>query len=290
MNQPSKKSVNQLFEETAKAHAARVIARRWYSFYEKKNQNVEYLKEILTEDIRLLNKGKNTIISGWQEVLLQLNELPKDEKNSHRIENFSIEFNDNNTAQAQIDIIYQNQKLNGALVNLNLHYETTILYENATTAKFSEIVITPNPASVIAETSFVNAYRENRVSALFYRWLCLFESFQADGFEELLVENVQLYVSGSKVPMTSFSAWKQYIQQFAAQLSKSSHTVESLTITPIDETRSTVVAELIWEGVLKSGVGMTSRTRHEWKVIDNGKRYPQMVEYRVHQVEAPSEM
>lgn len=278
--------MNQPFQETTKTHAARVIAHRWYSFYEKNHQNAEDLREILTEDIRLINKGRNTTVVGWQEAMLRLSDLPRDENNSHRIENLLIEDNDNSTAQAKLDIIYQNQKSDGTLVSCNLHYDATLIYENATTAKFSEIVITP--MSVIEEPLFINAYRDNRVSALFYRWFSLFETFKEDGFEELLAENVQLHGTASKEPMTTFSAWKQYIQQFAAQINRSSHTVESLTITPIDESHSSVTADLTWKGILSNDVRMTSKTRHEWKVIDTGKRYPQMVEYRVHQVEAPS--
>ncbi|SFE44009.1 SnoaL-like domain-containing protein [Paenibacillus algorifonticola] len=276
--------MQQPFQETAKTHAARAIAHRWYAFYENNHQNAEDLKEILTEDISLINKGRNSTIAGWQEALLRLNDLPKDERNSHRIEKFFIEATGNSKSEAKLDIIYQNQKSDGTLVSYNLHYDATVVYENITTAKFNEIIITP--MSALEEPLFINAYRENRVSALFYRWLSLFETFQEDGFEELLAENVQLHGTASKQPMTTFSAWKQYIQQFAKQINKSSHTVESLTITPIDESHSSVTADLIWQGLLTNGTRMISKTRHEWKVIDTGKRYPQMVEYRVHQVEA----
>ncbi len=271
-------------EKTMNSHFAKTQFYRWYQLYEREmslariqNQMEMLADSILIETARGSMKGKNnypprlTVYKGW--------------KNAHHVQNANVVTTEDGHTQLTAAIVYNNIQPNGDTANYAIDYIVDFeSNENEKLPKIAKVNIKPTGK---ANDTFKDSYAKNRASSLVYYWLANVE--QLDGnvepFKELLTNDFKLNFSTTS-QINSIEKLNAWLNGAPKQLTQSSHHVEKLEVTQIDQTTFKAIAVFDWYGISKKNQKMKAKTHHTWIIKDNiNERFARIQKADVKQIE-----
>ena len=162
---------------------------------------------------------------------------------------------------------------NNELTNKALRYKTILAIENTQQLpRFTEIVIDDSEISIPQMyEQFISSYPEHRIKNLVYYFCNLFDSKlpSAEGFKDIFTNDIDIELPGRKC--SSFEDFNNWFRERPAQMIKSKHILDSLSINSIMSNTYQVTLEFSWSGVSQHHpeTPLATRTLHQWTVIDN---------------------
>lgn len=249
-----------------KANAALTQFYRWFQFYERPAGGIENALDILAEDIYV--KSSLGEANGQDEYKARVESLPTTWKNSHKINSVDVEIDETGSISLTADVTYQNIGAGpeGVIGQAELSYGVTFGGTSETLPKLAKVEIS-NTSQSVAET-YHDAYPENRVRSLVHRWLTIIEdpSRNPEPFKEIIADNPEINFSSGLIQ--DYEGLAVWLAGPGSQVAASTHLIEDLTVSEIDDGNWQTVMVFDWAGLLPDGTELVAKTQHTW-VVEN---------------------
>jgi hypothetical protein len=262
------------FAEMRTSHLALTQLYRWHQLYERplSEARLALQLEILDEDIALdVMNGSARGLDAYAKVLRA---LPQNDRNAHHVLRTEIVKPYGDTIAIEADVIFQRWPQKGRLESTALHYSMLLRRVANGLPRFTHIKVRAIGPSQLNE--FEDAYRTSRARSFVHYWLALMEDVggSVEPFTELLSQDsFALQLESGGEPITKRDQLRAWFAAVAAQITKSSHRLQSFTIEGDDDRVFRLAVDFDWRGVSRHGAPMTGMTRNRWQLIDSDERF-----------------
>lgn len=236
----------------------------WNQRSENDAATVDFASDILDEAVTF--KSSPQIHATHRE---RAGTLPNSGYEAHDVKSTMVNVNADGTMVLTANVHYLNRsKLRHARFRgADLTYKITMRPTETVLPKFTKIEIVHNRS--INTATFAPQYAANRVKSLVYYWLALVDNPKrnAEPFKEIFCDDFSLNFSVGR--LDTFQKFKSWYGRTAAQVTVSTHIINSLTYEEVAPHTYKVVADLDWQGILPDGKIFIGRTIDTWTLIDN---------------------
>lgn len=258
-------------DQTLLLHRVMTQAHRWFQAYEQSNYAFKNQLDILAPDVHMktsLGEGR-----GVDTYAQRFANIPANWRNAHHVQTANASRLADGSLALLMDIVYQNVGIvpGGGLIANRLHYSTRLADSATVLPIFTDIateLIAPETDPAFA--TFTDAYAQNRLKSLAHYWLTLIETNSGDAtpFQEIFADEIDIDFPSQHCP--TFVAFAQWFQNTAAQVAKSSHTIERFELEAQAGHQYKLTMEFEWAGFACSTPNqeLEARTLHEWVVVD----------------------
>lgn len=260
-------------------HAALAQLHRWWQIYESPNPEVHF--DIFAEDFVI--DSATGQFKGLEAYKKRLQDF-KGWKNAHHLKKATITKSTPEEIELSAQLSYQNIRPNGEKIAYDLQYDAVLVKRPGDLPVFKLIKLRPIGNSL--DTTFVDAYAENRLKSFTHYWLYLMETSQGDAapFKELLVEPYALDL-GQANPVATWQGFETWAKSVPTWLAKSSHKIINESTAPAPSIESGLIKaywEFDWQGLSIKNQPMIAETHHRWVLNANqGLRFASMKEMKV---------
>jgi hypothetical protein len=138
-----------------------------------------------------------------------------------------------------------------------------------------------SPQGPPREVSFAPTRAEHRARAFAHRWLWLWENLgDGSAFDELLDEGeLDVRFHGGEAIATR-DEFRAAAMRLGGGVASTHHVLDSLDLA-VSGQRYAVTADVSWRGESTGGTPLRAQSRHSWKLVDAGGRYPRLQRLRV---------
>lgn len=239
---------------------------RWFLAFERELNDIRINNHlnILSDDVSITTVGGP--IKGKEGMVRFLNYV-KSWKNAHQIENVIVEQNKDNTLSLNADIVYQNILPDLTKNTYKIHYATVLKKVENDLPIFTELTLLPT--ETLEDSTFKDAYVENRSKSLLHYWMHVMDNLQGnqDAFKEIIASDFKLSLPANNI--TNYNQLETWIKTIQNQIKVSLHSFKNFKATTNSDNTINVSVDIEWKGVNIKGEKMVAEIHHDWTLENN---------------------